>query len=39
MDPITKIVKESGQGDLNILEAELAEGAAKIKTTEDMIYQ
>ena len=27
------------QGDLNILEAELTEQAAKIKTTEDMIKQ
>ena len=39
VDPITKIIGEAGQGDLNILEAELTEQAAKIKTTEDMTEQ
>ena len=35
----TKIIGETGQGDLNILEAEITEWAAKIKTTEDMVEQ
>ena len=39
MDPSTKINWESVQGDLNVLEAELTEWAAKIKTTEDIIEQ
>ena len=39
MDPITKIIEEHGQGGPNILEAELREQVAKIKTTEDMIEQ
>ena len=38
-DPITKIIGQPGQGDLNVLETELAERAAKIKTTEDMAEQ
>ena len=38
-DPITKIIGEPEQGDLNVLEAELTEWAAKIKTTMDMIEQ
>ena len=36
-EPITKIIGEPGQGDINILEVELAEWVAKIKTTEDLI--
>ena len=36
-EPIIKIIGKPGQGDINILEAELAEQAAKIKTTEDLI--
>ena len=39
MDPITKIIGELGQGDLNILEVELSEQATKIKTTEDVVEQ
>ena len=39
MDPITKIIGEAGQGGLNVLDAELKEWAAKIKTTQDMIEQ
>ena len=35
--PIIKINGELGQQDINILEAELAEWAAKIKTTEDLL--
>ena len=34
---ITKIIGEPGQGDIYILEAELAKWVAKIKTTEDII--
>ena len=37
MEPITKIIKEQGQQDINILEAELVEQAAKIKITKDMV--
>ena len=36
-EPITKIIGEPGKGDINILEAELAERAAKMKTIEDLI--
>ena len=36
-EQITKIIGEVGQGDINILEAVLAEQAAKIKFTEDMV--
>ena len=36
-EPITKIIGELGQGDINILEAELPEQVAKIKTTEDSV--
>ena len=36
-ETMTKIIGEPGQGDIKILEAELAEQAAKIKTTEDLI--
>ena len=36
-EPITKIICEQGHRDINILEAELAECVAKIKTTEDMV--
>ena len=32
-----KIIAEPGQGDINILEAELTEQAAKIKTTVDLV--
>ena len=35
--PITKIVGEHGHQDITILESELAEKAAKIKTTDDMV--
>ena len=35
-DQITKIVVEPGQGDIITLESELAEKAAKIKSTEKM---
>ena len=38
-DPFTKIIGEPGQGDLNVLKAELSEWVAKIKTTEGMIEQ
>ena len=34
IEPITEIIGEPGQGDLNIVEAELMECVAKIKTTE-----
>ena len=36
-EPITKVIWELGQGDIKILEEELTEWAAKIKTTEDLI--
>ena len=36
-EPITKIVGEPGQGDINKLESELAKQAAKIKTAKDII--
>ena len=36
-EPITKIIEELGQKDINILEAKLTEWVAKIKTTEDLI--
>ena len=36
-DPITKIMREPGQGNIDILEQELAEKVAKIKTTEDVV--
>ena len=36
-DPITKIVGESGQGDVNTLEQELAEKAANIKNTKNVV--
>ena len=36
-NPITKIIGEPDQGDINTLESELAAKAAKIKTTEDMV--
>ena len=36
-DPIKKITVEPGKGDINILEAELAEQVAKLKTTEDIV--
>ena len=36
-DPITKIIEEPGQGDINKLQQDLAEKAAKMKTTEDMV--
>ena len=35
VEPVTKIIIELEQGEINILEAELAEQVAKIKTTED----
>ena len=35
--PITKIILELGQGDINIFEAELAKLVAKIKNTENMV--
>ena len=35
--PIIKIIGEPGQGDINTLEQELTEKAAKIKNTEDMV--
>ena len=34
---VTKIHGEPGQWDINLLEQELAEKAAKIKTTEDIL--
>ena len=37
VEPITKIIGVPGQGNINILEAELAEWVAKIKTIEDLI--
>ena len=36
-EPITKIIGEPGQGDINILEAKLTEQVAKIKTMEDLV--
>ena len=36
-EPFTKIIGELGQGDKNILQAELAEGVVKIKTTDDLV--
>ena len=38
-DPITMMFGETWLGGLNVLEAELAEQAAKIKTKEDVIEQ
>ena len=37
--PITKIVRELGQGVINILEAEVTKQVAKIKATEHMVEQ
>ena len=37
--PLTKIIEEPRQGDINLLEQELAEKAPKIKTTEDMVEE
>ena len=36
-NPVTKIIGEPRQGDINVLEQELAEKAAKIKTMEDVV--
>ena len=36
-ESITKLIGEPGQGDINILKAELAEQAAKIKATKDLV--
>ena len=36
-EPITKIVGESDQGEITILESEFVAKAAKIKTTDDMV--
>ena len=36
-DPITKIIRKHSQGDIDTLEKELAEKAAKIKITEDVV--
>ena len=36
-EPITKYIGEPGQGDINIIEAELTQRVAKIKTTEDLV--
>ena len=38
-EPITEIIGEPGQGDIITLEQELAEKAAKIKTTVDFILK
>ena len=38
-EPIAKIIGEVEHRDINILEAELTEWAAKIKTTEDMVNE
>ena len=37
VDPITKIIGEPGQGDINTLESKLVAKAAKIKTTDDLV--
>ena len=36
-EPVTKIIGEPSQGDINTLEAKLVEKAAKTKTTDDMV--
>ena len=36
-EPVTKIMGKPGQGDINLLEQELAEEAAEIKTTVDVV--
>ena len=36
-EPITKIIGEPEQRDISVLEGELAEQVAKIKTTEDSV--
>ena len=36
-NPMTKIIAEPGQGDINTLKQELAEKLAKIKATEDVV--
>ena len=36
-EPVAKIHGESRQGDINLLEQQLAKKAAKIKTTEDVV--
>ena len=39
IEPMTKIIGEPGQGDLNILEEEITEWVTTIKTKEDMVEQ
>ena len=36
-ETVTNIHGEPGKGDINLLEQQLAEKAAKIKTTEDVV--
>ena len=36
-EPVTKIMGKPGQGDINLLEQELAEEAAEMKTTVDVV--
>ena len=38
-EPVTKINGEPGQGDIKLLEQEMAEKAAKIEATEDVIQK